>query len=216
MKFTESYHPTHAKTSWVAAATAPSRTSAVGINWGTFNLGAIAAGTAEANYGWYFRWGDIIPQRGTTGAPTGYGEHDDYYDKTIACEALYAKIVNLTEDYAIYDMAKAFLGPDWRLPTKAELQSLLDAGKSFDESSALIGNITQGDPDYYVTFPAAGFWKDGSWGRGERVLSNYWASTSHEDAQYAYRVIFNADSGNAFANAGTTRYQGLSVRPVQD
>lgn len=105
---------------WSAAVTAPTTIEAVGIQWGAWNLGATAAGTAVENYGWYFEWGNIVPVRSTTSAPAGFGGND-YFSNTIAYEALNDKYVNLVADggnhWEIYDMAKAFLGSPWKLPS---------------------------------------------------------------------------------------------------
>lgn len=226
VNFTSKYHPTNAKTLWAAAATAPGTVTAGGIKWGTFNLGATAAGTAAENYGWYFMWGDIIPQRGGSDAPSGYASQA-YYNATVAKEALHGKNKNLTGDYAIYDMAKAFLGPAWRMPTGGvatdaennnELWNLTRTGAnpvvpmgenpSFWDNHAL---IVQG-----ITFPAAGRWYNGNY-EFNNVSAYYLGSTYYEEktGQYA-SYMYMRDIDGAGPNHGQDPCYSVSVRPVQD
>ena len=208
---------------WSAAATAPGTITAGGIKWGTFNLGATAAGTAAANYGWYFGWGDIIPARGTnisdtpcTSGAWGFGE-PDYYLYTIAYEALNGNTVNLTGDYAIYDMATAFLGSPWRLPTggdSGEFVGLLTAAPEEDV------NYTWGDNNAVIvissgiTFPSVGNWDSDGWHSGDED-SFYWSS-SHYDETNAYYLRFNPTLPLFASNSSEYRRYGAAVRPVQN
>ena len=191
---------------WSAAVTAPACVNVGGVKWGKFNLGATAEGTAAANYGWYFGWGDIVPATGTaaSNAPaSGFGG-DSYYQKTVAYEALNGKEVNLTGDYAIYDMVTAFLGPNWRMPTK-------------DESVALCASYTWGDNNSLnansVVFPAARYWFNGSFFDGGS-LGSYWSSSCSNGGS-AYCLFFNCDFGLVYPDGINDRYFGQSVRPVQ-
>lgn len=190
---------------WSAAVTAPECVNFGGVKWGKFNLGATAEGTAAANYGWYFGWGDIVPATGTaaSNAPaSGFGGNS-YYQKTVAYEALNGKKVNLIGDYAIYDMVTAFLGPNWRMPTKDEYVDLC-ASYTWGDNASLKANS--------VVFPAAGMWSGGTRYSGP---GQYWSS-SYYDGGRSYDFHFSRSGGTAGPDGIIDRFHGYSVRPVQD
>lgn len=192
--------------SWAAAATADNKPEAYSSTiWANFNLGATEVGTTLDCYGWYFSWGDIVPQRGTTGAPDGYG-YSTYYNNTIAYEALNGKNVNLTGDYAIYDMATAILGSPWRLPTLSEYTTLFASGTIWGENNSLSANG--------VVFPAAGNWWKGNWGGGADLGHNW--SSSYYNSTNAYFLRFRESVPDIIPDNSGVRYNALSVRPVQD
>lgn len=218
-------HPINAATNWTAAATAPGTVTVGDTKWGTFNLGATAAGTAAENYGWYFAWGDIIPVRGTTVAPTGYGGAS-YYNNTIAYEALNGKSVDLIADgdnhWEIYDMVRAFLGYPWRMPkgptgedAEGEFARLLgtttpvvNTNYTWGDNCAMI--TTAGS----ITFPAAGDWNitGFEWGG---TYANYWYSTySTETRSRRYSIYCSQDK--VYPINGSDRGMATPVRPVQD
>lgn len=191
---------------WSAAVTAPGCVNVGGVKWGKFNLGATAEGTVAANYGWYFGWGDIVPATGTaaSNAPaSGFGR-DSYYQKTAAYEALNGKTVNLTGDYAIYDMATAFLGPSWRMPSRAEYSALC-ASYTWGDNNSLNANS--------VVFPAAGYCLNGSFISGGYV--GYCWSSSYYFGDNAYYLLFVCSHDNVNPHYSLGRYDGQSVRPVQ-
>lgn len=193
---------------WSAAVTAPAIVTFDGVKWGKFNLGATAEGTVAANYGWYFGWGDIVPATGTaaSNAPaSGFGRKS-YYQKTVAYEALNGKTVNLTDDYAIYDIVTAFLGPNWRMPTKDEYDALCESN-SWGNNNSLNART--------VVFPAAGYWYGDDYDSGRHVgsVGVYWSSY-YGDGDQAYSLRFLHSNGT-IDREDFVRYYGQSVRPVQ-
>lgn len=191
---------------WSAAVTAPACVNVGGVKWGKFNLGATAEGTVAANYGWYFGWGDIVPATGTANAPaSGFGDYSYYY-KTVAYEALNGKEVNLTGDCAIYDMVTAFLGPNWRMPSRGEYSTLC-ASHTTGSNNALNANS--------VVFPAAGYRYDGSFYNGGDI-GYYWSSSDRngDEAYYLYFCTINGHVDPDY-NDYDYRWYGKSVRPVQ-
>ena len=205
--------------SWGPAATADSSPLAYsGTAWARFNLGATAEGTAAANYGWYFAWGDIIPVLGTEAedAPVGYAVHDfytsnlsGYYDFTVASEALYARAHSLYEDgYEIYDAARVFLGAPWRMPIKSEVEALIASNTNFDApDDAFTANG--------VIFPDTGRWKADGYNYDH--VGVYWtASISASGVRYGNRLNFNASAKTIDITYGSDRQFGYPVRPVRD
>ena len=216
--------------SWGPAATAPSTVSAAGVQWGTFNLGATVAGTEEASFGWYFTWGDIIPQRSRTESHYlywGYGSQRYWENETIHGEALKDMPVDLTGDYAIYDAAKAFLGPEWRMPTHLEQVSLIqDYGWSFGNNGALVANTAQGNLENYITFPKAGRWSSSKATWDDSVFqeddgSSLSSTTNLEEyvpggqVLVDYSLEFVAPDAVNASKSGR-RQRGRTVRPVRD
>ena len=115
------------------------------------------------------------------------------------------KEVNLTGDYAIYDMATAFLGPNWRMPTKDEYVALC-ASYTWGGNNSLNANS--------VVFPAAGYWNGGSFSYGGSS-GFYWSSSCYNGGR-AYRLLFSCHSSLVSPGSNRYRYSGQSVRPVQD
>lgn len=214
---------------WGPAATAPGTVSAAGVQWGTFNLGATVAGTEEASFGWYFTWGDIIPQRSREVSHYliwGYGSQRYWENETIHGEALKDMPVDLTGDYAIYDAAKAFLGPEWRMPTHLEQVSLIDYyGRFFGINGALVANTDQGNSENYITFPKAGRWTSTKATWDDSVFqeddgSSLSSTSSFEDyvpggqILVDYSLEFVAPDVVNASKSGR-RQRGRTVRPVQ-
>ena len=91
---------------WTQAMTAPKYIKMCDGNyWGKWNLGC--GDIDDTSYGVPFRWGEIVPN-GTGG----------YFPLSI----IYTN--PLSGNYAIYDAARAMLGSNWRMPTKAEMEYL--------------------------------------------------------------------------------------------
>ena len=113
-------NPLASTNGWGPAMEAPRRKiemGAGGLKWGLYNLGA----ENIDEYGTAFRWGEIVPYSGT-------------------CDDRYATH-SLTGNYAIYDVARAYLGSDWRMPTDAEVTAMKDGSTQTGPSS---GTVTGG------------------------------------------------------------------------
>ena len=165
---------------WNAAMTAPSfRTMANGIKWGDWNLGAKGLDENGAT----FAWGEIVTYSGTS--DNRYLTH------------------SLTGDYAVFDVARAYLGADWRMATDEEVTSLIN-GSTYNRQTS--GDVTSGhftreglmfvnktDPQNTILFQSQGA---------------YWTST--------YIPVYWANSGsNSFnkSSSGTPTNPG-AIRPV--
>ena len=185
---------------WSAAVShVPGRDVIGTVEWGKFNIGA----ATDAEYGWYFAWGDIIPATGTTDTDvpgSNFGGFS-YYQNTAAYEALNGENVDLTGEYAIYDMATAFLGSPWRMPTKAEYTSLCNS-YGWDNDALKANN---------VKFPAAGNWNTSYVREG----GLYWSSSHGTNNTEAYDLNFFYSIPKVNAEAIGSWWNGLSVRPVQ-
>jgi hypothetical protein len=160
------------------------------VKWASYNVGA----TKPEEEGDHFGWAD----------PTGtkISENLDDYPSAnppsnICC----------TE----YDMARAKWGSNWRLPTKAEEQELIDKCTwTWTKQNEVKGYKVVGPNGNSIFLPAACDRKAGVMYGLE--YGYYWSGTLNEsDASYAYFVIFNSDSLLVDFNY---RDYGYSVRPV--
>ena len=171
-----------------------------GLKWATCNVGA----NNPEDYGLYFAWGET----------TGYTAEQVTAGVRAFDEASYTASAISADLTLEQDAARANLGGNWRMPTKAEYQELLDncnvvwtddyngtgaKGRIF--TSKINGNL--------VFFPAAGYcW----YSLVEKVGSEScdW-SASWGSSSFAWRLRFNSWSQDMNANS---RYYGYSVRAV--
>ena len=175
-----------------------------GLKWATCNVGA----SSPEEYGLYFAWGETT---GYTANDVTSGVREFTKNKYNAGPA-----ASISADLTLeQDAAHVNLGGNWRMPTKAEYQELLDncnvvwtddyngtgvKGRIF--TSKVNGNS--------VFFPAAGFCKRSSVGsvgsNGELRLAS-WDSPSK-----VWHFLF--DSGGQRVGYDYYRYFGCSVRGV--
>lgn len=168
-----------------------STTTIGGTKWGNKNLGGSMR----------FSWGDIIPawNRGT----------DYSYWNTAVYEALTVveTVPSLTDEYAIYDMVTAFLGPEWRLPTKDEFVALCNEPWHFEEDNSLVVGS--------LAFPASGELHENGYSlHYYNYRGFYWSSTrDHHLALHPYCLIFARDQFIHPDDYEDYRY-AMPVRPV--
>ena len=99
-----------------------------GLKWAKCNVGA----ETETDYGDYFMWGSVTPNNDTLcdweHAPfnNGASYYDEEYFTTHKSEWLDDKD-NLKPEY---DAATQIMGSDWRMPTRDEIQELLNGTNS--------------------------------------------------------------------------------------
>ena len=165
------------------------------VKWATCNVGA----TSPEDYGHYFAWGETSPKKKYT------KENSLTYGKQMSDIAGNPQ----------YDAATANWGGDWRMPTEAEMQELLNnCTWEWINTNGVNGCKVIGPSGASIFLPAAGHrYRSsldyaGSYGR-------YWSSTPYDDyygKDYnAYFLGFYSDyqSMNDYY-----RSYGHSVRPV--
>lgn len=170
-----------------------------GTKWAACNLGA----TTPWDNGLYFSWGNVTGHTGTD----GYSFDSTTYNSTPG--------KTLTGDIpanATYDAAYAIKGSGWRIPTKAEIQELVN-NCTHEETSVngvtgmLFRSKINGNR---IFFPYAGCIED-----SYHVSSDFYISSSSANgANYAYGL--QSDLGEYFINDTEDRYAGWSIRPVQN
>lgn len=154
-----------------------------GILWSTRNVGA----SAPEDYGDYFTWGGSINK-----------SNSDQYTKN----------GNLPIDR---DTARNIMGGEWRMPTRAECQELINnCDRSLTERNGIQGWLfTSKKNDQSIFFPLAGYYNEGV--SNSEKNGYYWSTSNLSTNGNAYRLYFNL-SGASVDNGYIAN--GYSVRGV--
>jgi uncharacterized protein (TIGR02145 family) len=189
-----------------------------GTKWARMNVGA----ESETDTGLYFQWGDIS---GYTASQVGSGEGQKYFGWADykynpsgdgSTMTKYNKTDKLTTLEASDDAAIANLGSDWRMPTEAEFNELLNGTtnewvtnyQGTNVNGRLFTSKTNGNT---LFFPAAGDCFNGSVynvGSG----GYYWSSSRNTSYVVSGRYLYFGSGSCSMSNSG--RLYGYSVRGV--
>ena len=173
------------------------------VKWATCNVGA----NKPEDYGLYFAWGETT---GYTAEQVKKGERS--FDSASYNAGPAASIsADLTLEQ---DAAHVNLGGNWRMPTKAEYQELIDNCKvvwtNNYNGTGIKGRIfTSKINSNSVFLPAAGLCNNSSL-NGVGSYGNYW-SASLRSSSKAWELSFGTGSQNLSSYG---RYYGCSVRGV--
>ena len=187
-----------------------------GLKWAKCNIGA----ETETDYGDYFMWGSTEPnttlQCSWKNAPFNGGS--SHYNETYFNSVKDTVCPNgiLAEEY---DTATQIMGSDWRMPTEAEFQELLDNTdnewvEDYNGSGVNGRKFTsKTDETKYIFIPAAGLCSNGS----VSDVGDYglvWSSSLYASRpDYVWVLYFNSGGCGMYLNI---RYYGWSVRGVMD
>ena len=161
-----------------------------GLKWATCNVGAK---TPEAS-GNYYAWGETQPK--------------DEYNSSLTYG-------NDISGNAQYDVAAANWGEGWRMPTKEEMQELIDyCTWEWTKQNKIKGYNVTGPNGNSIFLPTTGY-KSGSTFSSETCGNgSYWSSTPNfSNSNYAYEFNFRSSS---YTVDGGNRSYGQAVRPVRD
>ena len=171
-----------------------------GTLWADRNIGA----SSESELGQWFYWGDVFQ-------PEDSVFTEDKY-KTLPAYKANADIAHTR-----FDMATLRWGGEWQLPTKAQIQELIN-GCTFIPEDGGYRATSNSDPTKSIFLPFTANCDNRGWVRGYNThdWGCYWSSTpeTNNKADYFYFNQFDVISLNA-GYAPTDRFAGLSVRPVQ-
>lgn len=163
------------------------------VRWATCNIGA----HAYYEYGNYFTWGDINSIK------------PDEYCKTFD-EEIY-DIAGIKE----YDAALYHWGGQWRLPTKAEFEELIEKCTIKEKVVGKYnGCLVTGPNGNSIFLPLAGLSGNGEFD-DESVgkEGQYWTATSNDKERAYYLEI---EYGNVLRVCSVGRFYGYTIRPVYD
>lgn len=162
-----------------------------GLKWANINIGS----QTPMDNGNYYAWGEVQTK-------SNYNSNS------------YGNITDLDIAGTTKDAAQVIWQGPWRMPTKSDLQELLNNctrqrttlyGKSGDLLTSRINGKT-------IFLPLTGYRNGTSWhDQNNRVIS--WTSTRSESSQSIAWFIDDYNNGGLNANTAYT-YQGLTIRPV--
>ena len=182
------------------------------VNWASLNIGA----EAPEEIGYYIAWGETEDKDWYSWS---YYKHVnsqsslEKYNKSDGIEILQA------ED----DAATVIWGSEWRMPTQAEFQELIDnctIDYGAEENGVSGVRLTSNVPGYEgksIFLPAAGWIQDNMNNVNNGTLSTYWtASVVTFFPQFACAAEFwlSGDYAGTVQVSGTYRYLGRPIRAV--
>lgn len=193
-----------------------------GLKWAKCNVGA----EKETDYGDYFQWGDIDDKTNYDCSWENYKYGDDlnlskYNTENNGYKNGYSDTIDnkITLDLDD-DAARANMGGNWRMPTEAEIQELVNNTynewiENFNGSGVNGRKFTsKTDKSKYIFIPASGvrsfslFYFQGSDGY-------VWSSSINYDYPGSASFL-NFGSGNLMGILYISRPRGLAVRGVMD
>ena len=186
-----------------------------GLKWAKCNVGA----EKETDYGDYFMWGSTNPNTADecawehapfNGGNTSYNADAINSAKDTVCpNGILAKE---------YDAASQIMGGDWRMPTRDEIQELIDNTdsewvKDFNGSGVNGGKFTSKVNGNSIFIPASGHRSVSSF-YGQGNYGYVWSSSLYAvGPDYAWDLYF----GSGYAMAGSlSRSFGFVVRGVME
>lgn len=165
-----------------------------GIKWAKCNLGA----RHHTYSGHFYAWGEITSK--------------ESYDE--GNSITYGKPMTDISGDARYDAATANLGGSARIPTKEEIQELIDnCTWQYIIDSMIHGMEVTGPNGNKIFIPAVGN-RIGTTSDGVGQTGYFWSSTPYEDDCFAYDLYYIV-SGSP-SNYWFNRSSGLPIRPVSD
>ena len=178
------------------------------VRWATMNVGA----NAPEECGDYFAWGETQPKEEYNWSTYKWCE-GNYDTQTKYCtDSYYGTVDNKTILDLEDDAANVNWGGSWRMPTKKELQELLE--------DCTWTKVVQNDHNCYmvtgpngniIILPAAGVFDD-TIIEVYNTMGCYWSSSVSEDSSSnAYYLYFSSEEIDW---DGLERFYGLSIRPV--
>ena len=165
-----------------------------GLKWATCNVGA----TTPEEHGDYFAWGE-------TASKTEYTEDN--------CTTWGTDISDISGN-ATYDAARANWGGSWRMPTKAEMEELIEnCTWTWTAQNGVNGMSVTGINGNSIFIPAqTGFYYESSL---EEVGGGcYWTSTPDEESNEHASCLIIEETGTD--SDGGMRCLGMLIRPVSE
>ena len=177
-----------------------------GLKWATCNVGA----SSPEEYGDYFAWGETETKSVYT------------YDNSLTFEKTpeYLKANGYIDDEGNltpeHDAAAANWGGSWRMPTKEQMEELVEHCEwEWTQVNGVNGAKVIGPNGSCIFLPAAGY-RYGSSLSSDGDDGSYWSSTPDDDAydNSAYYLYFF--TGSEYVGWDGIRHVGLTVRPLTE
>ena len=168
------------------------------VYWAGWNVGA----SSPEDYGDYYAWGETTTKSNYTEGSYQYHNGSSY--------------INIGSNISgtRYDVARAQWGGNWRLPTKAEYQELVDRCTwTWTTYKGVDGYRVTGPNGNSIFLPGAGS-RRGTEINYRGSYGSYWSGTLSESySGCAYDLYFSSSDHYVYSYY---REGGLTVRPVSD
>ena len=175
-----------------------------GLKWATCNVGA----SKPEDYGNYYAWGE-------TATKSEYTEDNSLtYGHSISSLQSQGIIDGNSNLMPQHDAARANWGGDWRMPTRTEMQELIDNCEwEWTAQNGVNGYKVTGPNGNSIFLPAAGY-RFGSSLDYAGEYGSYWSSTpAYSDSYHAYDLDFRSSEYSVYC---AKRSLGQTVRPVSE
>ena len=186
-----------------------------GLKWAKCNIGA----TSETDYGDYFMWGSTTPNTASqcTWSNAPFNNRLDSYNEEYFNAHKSEWLDDNNNLKPEYDAASHIMGGDWKMPTNAELQELINyTTKEWTQVNGVNGykftSKKEGFQNNSIFIPAAGYCSDGSVGNVGSSGGVWSSSLFTSGNNYAWGLYFNSSNCTM---GNSNRYYGRSVRGVR-
>lgn len=187
------------------------------VKWATMNVGA----DAPQDAGDYYAWGELEPKEVYNWVTyTFRTDGDTVYDVQLSkynTKKNHGTVDNITKLLRADDVANVKWGGNWRYPTIAEIEELMDEDNCTWTWTTLKGvdgykikSKKKGYKRSYIFIPVSGARVDSGFDEKE-TGGLYWSSTLIE-AFYACTLTITPDAISAYS--ASERFMGIPVRPV--
>ena len=197
-----------------------------GTLWAKCNIGA----SSETDYGVYFQWGETS---GISGNLLGkYSDENYSWESYTHCNRFKYNLTkyNNNSSYGtvdgkdkledVDDAATQIMGSNWRMPTKAEIQELIDYTTNEwvtnHNGTGVNGRkfTSKKDSSKYIFIPASGFADDKGVNKRDSI-GDYWSSNLYNDVyrHYSGHVLYFSND-TIIPYGESYRSNGLCVRAV--
>ena len=174
-----------------------------GILWASCNIGA----SSPSEIGDYFAWGEK-ESKDAYGWET-YRLCRGSYDSIFKYTKTDGKSVLESQD----DVAKSVLGGEWRIPTKEDMEELVEECEwKWTRENGLLGWKVIGPNNNFIFLPASGAASSYRIA-GVNELGRYWTATRDDSDYSAYNLRFK-DGTDTIVVVDDTRFYGRTIRPV--
>lgn len=169
------------------------------VNWANCNVGA-----AESHeYGDYFAWGEVESK--DIFSPNNY----KYYSN--------GKFTNIGNNISgtQYDAATHVMGKDWRMPTKAEYEELINKCEwKFITYRKVRGWKVTGPSGNSIFLPATGYVLN-DWNENISIDGFYWSSNITDNLREVYTLFTSMRDYKMYSNY-MNRFEGRTIRAVTE
>ena len=187
-----------------------------GTLWATCNVGA----SKPEEYGDHFAWGETKPKTDYSWSTYKWG--NDYEQLTKYCTSSSYGLNGFTDNKTTLDLAddaaRANWGDQWRMPTIAEFEELVNNTScewvTNYKGTGVNGRLFTANNGKRIFLPAAGDRKGTSL-RDVGSEGYYWSSSlATPESSYAGHIGFSSSGGSVVYDDGG-RFFGFTVRPVR-